>query len=62
MSDLIDFAREHGILIDSIPPLGSWKRFPTEDHPNSTMRLFKTMHLCKRSKCGRETKRWNAGN
>jgi len=43
MSDLIDFAREHGILIDSIPPLGSWKRFPTEDHPNSRNGAVKYM-------------------
>jgi len=43
MSDLIEFAREHGILIDSIPPLGSWKRFPTEDHPNSRNGAVKYM-------------------
>ena len=28
---LIDFCRAHGILIDREPPLGVWRRFPTED-------------------------------
>jgi phage/plasmid primase-like uncharacterized protein len=31
--ELIDFARLHGILIDRLPPLGVWRRFPTEDKP-----------------------------
>ena len=33
MSDLISFARAHGILINAMPPLGVWRRYPTEDHP-----------------------------
>ena len=31
--DFIDFARGHGIIINELPPIGSWKRYPTEDHP-----------------------------
>lgn len=31
--DFIDFARNHGIIISELPPIGSWKRYPTEDHP-----------------------------
>ena len=31
MTDFIAFARAHGILIDAIPPLGVWRRYPTED-------------------------------
>ena len=31
--ELIDFARLHGILIDRLPPIGVWRRYPTEDHP-----------------------------
>jgi putative DNA primase/helicase len=27
----IDFCRAHGILIDREPPIGVWKRYPTED-------------------------------
>ena len=33
MSDLISFARAHGVLLSSIPPLGVWRRFPTESKP-----------------------------
>lgn len=31
--DFVDFAKAHGIVIDSYPPLGRWKRYPTVDHP-----------------------------
>lgn len=31
--ELLDFARLHGILIDRLPPIGVWRRYPTEDHP-----------------------------
>jgi putative DNA primase/helicase len=33
--DLLTFCRLHGILINHVPPIGVWKRFPTEDHPRS---------------------------
>ena len=29
----LDFCRAHGILIDREPPIGVWRRYPTEDHP-----------------------------
>lgn len=41
--DLINFCRAHGILIDSMPPIGIWKRFPTEDHPRSRNGAVKYM-------------------
>jgi putative DNA primase/helicase len=28
----IDFCRLHGVLIDHLPIIGAWKRYPTEDH------------------------------
>jgi putative DNA primase/helicase len=31
--DFITFCRLHGLLIDYLPPIGVWKRYPTEDHP-----------------------------
>ena len=31
--DFITFCRLHGVLIDRLPPLGLWKRYPTEDKP-----------------------------
>jgi len=41
--DLIDFCRDQGILIDSYPPIGIWKRYPTEDHPRSKNGAVKYM-------------------
>lgn len=31
----IDFCRALGIVIDSLPPAGVWKRYPTTDHPRT---------------------------
>jgi len=41
--DFIEFARSHGILINDLPSLGVWKRFPTEDHPRSRNGAVKFM-------------------
>jgi putative DNA primase/helicase len=41
--DFIEFARSHGIIIHDLPPLGVWKRFPTEDHPRSKNGAVKFM-------------------
>lgn len=41
--DFIQFARSHGILINDLPPLGVWKRLPTEDHPRSRNGAVKYM-------------------
>lgn len=41
--DFIEFARSHGIIIHDLPPLGVWKRFPTEDHPRSRNGAVKFM-------------------
>lgn len=41
--DFINFARSHGILINDLPPLGVWKRYPTEDHPRSKNGAVKYM-------------------
>lgn len=41
--DFIEFCRSHGILINDLPPLGVWKRFPTEDHPRSRNGAVKFM-------------------
>ena len=43
MSDFIAFARAHGILINSLPPLGVWRRYPTEDHPQKKNGAIKWM-------------------
>ena len=31
--DFLTFCRAHGILIPHLPPLGLWRRYPTEDKP-----------------------------
>ena len=28
----LDFCRMHGVLIEHLPTIGAWKRYPTEDH------------------------------
>jgi phage/plasmid primase-like uncharacterized protein len=41
--DFIQFARSHGIIINDYPPVGSWKRYPTEDHPRKRNGAVKYM-------------------
>lgn len=31
--DFLTFCQSHGIIIHDYPPIGQWKRYPTEDHP-----------------------------
>lgn len=35
MSDFVAFVRSLGIMMDAVPPIGVWRRYPTEDHPRS---------------------------
>lgn len=30
---LLDFCRLHGVIVDREPPIGTWKRYPTQDKP-----------------------------
>lgn len=39
----LDFCRAHGILLDREPPIGVWKRYPTEDHPHKKNGAVKFM-------------------
>lgn len=41
--DFITFARLHGVIIDQVPPLGVWKRLPTDDHPKTRNGAVKYM-------------------
>ena len=43
MMDFIQFARSHGIIINELPPVGVWKRYPTEDHPRKRNGAVKFM-------------------
>lgn len=33
--NFLDFARAHGLILESMPPAGRWVRVPTVDHPRS---------------------------
>jgi phage/plasmid primase-like uncharacterized protein len=39
----IDFCRAHGIIIDTLPPIGIWKRYKTTDKPGSRNGAVKFM-------------------
>jgi len=41
--DFLTFCRAHGILIPHLPPIGLWRRYPTEDHPRSRNGAVKFM-------------------
>lgn len=41
--DFVSFCKERGVMIDSIPPMGRWFRFPTVDHPRSKNGAVKFM-------------------
>ena len=41
--DFITFCKLNGIIIDSLPPLGYWRRYPTEDHPKKRNGAVKYM-------------------
>ena len=41
--DFLDFARSYGIIIHDYPPMGVWKRYPTEDHPRKKNGAVKYM-------------------
>ena len=43
MNDFLTFCRDLGIRIDSLPPVGVWKRYPTDDKPrkrNGAVKYF----------------------
>ena len=41
--DFVQFCRANGIVIDHLPPIGVWKRYPTEDHPRKRNGAVKFM-------------------
>ena len=41
--EFISFCRAHGILIDIPPPIGVWRRYPTDDHPKKRNGAVKYM-------------------
>ena len=41
--EFISFCRAHGIMIDIPPPIGVWRRYPTDDHPRKRNGAVKFM-------------------
>lgn len=41
--DFLTCCKLHGILIDTLPSMGVWKRYPTEDHPHKRNGAVKFM-------------------
>ena len=41
--DFLNFCAAHGILLDHYPPVGVWKRYPTEDKPRKRNGAVKFM-------------------
>ena len=61
--DFIDFARTHGIIINELPPLGVWKRYPTEDHPrkrNGAVKYLGTHGFCQNHALSTVVSLWKA--
>ena len=61
--DFIDFARSHGIIINELPPVGVWKRYPTEDHPrkrNGAVKYLGTHGFCQNHALSTVVSLWKA--
>lgn len=61
--DFIDFARSHGIIITELPPVGVWKRYPTEDHPrkrNGAVKYLGTHGFCQNHALSTVVSLWKA--
>lgn len=43
MTDFLAFCQARGIRIQALPPMGVWKRYPTDDHPLSRNGAVKWM-------------------
>ena len=41
--DFLNFCAAHGILLDHYPPVGVWKRYPTQDKPRKRNGAVKFM-------------------
>lgn len=61
--DFIQFARSHGIIIDHLPPIGVWQRYPTEDHPrkrNGAVKYLGTHGFCQNHALSTVVSLWKA--
>ena len=59
----IDFCRAHGVVIDTLPPVGTWKRYRTTDKPNHRNGAVKFMGdhgFCQNHATMQEVSSWRA--
>ena len=59
----LDFCRAHGVIIDREPPIGVWKRYPTEDHPhkkNGAVKWLGDVGFCQNHAIDVEISVWKA--
>lgn len=63
MTTFIDFCRAHGILIDTVPPVGRWMRLPTQTHPrkrNGAVKFMGNFGFCQEHSTMTEVAVWRA--
>jgi len=63
VTTFIDFCRAHGILIDTVPPVGRWMRLPTQTHPrkrNGAVKFMGNFGFCQEHSTMQEVAVWRA--
>lgn len=61
--DFLSFVRVHGILIDTVPPVGRWMRLPTQTHPrkrNGAVKFMGNFGFCQEHSTMQEVAVWRA--
>ncbi len=61
--DFLSFVRAHGILIDTVPPVGRWMRLPTQTHPrkrNGAVKFMGDFGFCQEHSTMTEVAVWRA--
>ena len=61
--DFLSFVRVHGILIDTVPPVGRWIRLPTQTHPrkrNGAVKFMGNFGFCQEHSTMQEVAVWRA--
>lgn len=61
--DFLSFVRAHGILIDTVPPVGRWIRLPTQTHPrkrNGAVKFMGNFGFCQEHSTMQEVAVWRA--
>lgn len=63
MTTFVQFCRLHGVLVDQVPTLGTWKRFRTEDKPlhrNGAVKFMGDHGFCQNHASMTEVAVWRA--